>query len=236
MQIICLIKRIGILMLLGLTVTSFATDEQNQTTDDVYDPFEKINRKIFIVNSVLDHIILRPIAIGYTKVVPGPLSNKIENFIENFYTPLTFANNILQLDFPSAIRTLWKFTFNSTFGIFGFFNLTEQLGLEFKKQNFGATLAHYGAKPGPYLMLPILGGTNLRDVWDGLIIEARFNPTAYWVPEAVHNYGIIPVLNTIDTRAKLLPVTENIGRTSLDPYVTLRSMLYQKRANELKGR
>ena len=84
-QVINLVKKFSLLILLGLTISSTAADEQNQIPADAYDPLEKINRKIFIINSALDYVILRPIAVGYTKIVPAPFANKIENFIENFF-------------------------------------------------------------------------------------------------------------------------------------------------------
>jgi len=193
---------------------------------------EKVNRKVFTVNSYLDYALLRPIARGYSNLVPEKAKSKINNFFVNFYTPITFVNNILQLDFKAAMKTFWKFSFNTTFGILGFHDLTTPLGLDVKKETFSSTLAYYGARPGPYIVLPVYGGTNLRDMLDILTFDKSFNPVTYKISTTAYN--IVSATGTVHNRAMILPFTDNIAMTSLDPYVTMRSILYQKRENELR--
>lgn len=214
-----------------LHINSFAADYQNRDCIDLYDPLEPINRKIFAFNGAVDYVILKPLARGYQKLVPKPAKTKIANFIDNLYTPATFVNNILQLDFPAAIKSFWKFTFNSTFGILGFNDLTTKRGLKVKKQSFGSTLAHYGARPGVYIVLPFYGGTNLRDMLDVLILDKALNPITYEISDTTHT--VISGVGLLHKRAAILPITDQIEKSSADSYVAIRSMLHQKRENEL---
>jgi phospholipid-binding lipoprotein MlaA len=210
---------------------SFATDYQNRDCYDIYDPLQRVNRKTFMVNGALDYVFVRPVARGYTNLVPEKGRSKVNNFVVNFYTPVTFVNNILQLDFKEAMKSFWKFTFNTTFGVLGFHDLTTPRGLEVKKQTFGSTLAYYGARPGAYVVLPIYGSTNMRDMLDVLTFDKYFNPVTYNIPTPT--YTDITIAAMIHQRSVILPFTENVTKTSLDPYVTIRTVLYQKREGEL---
>ncbi len=217
--------------ILSLYINSFAASYQNRDCSDLYDPLEPVNRKIFIFNGVLDRVLLRPLANGYQQLVPKPAKTKVANFIDNLYTPVTFINNILQLDFSAAIKSFWKFTFNSSFGILGFNDLTTKRGLKVKKQSFGATLAHYGARPGAYIVLPFYGSTNLRDMLDLIFFDKALNPVIYQISD--NAYMAITGVTLLHKRAALLPTTDQIEKNSVDPYTVIRSMLHQKRENEL---
>jgi phospholipid-binding lipoprotein MlaA len=213
-------------------INAMAASYQNRDCSDLYDPLEPVNRKVFIFNGVFDYIVSKPLARGYQKLVPKPAKAKVENFVKNLYTPVTFVNNILQLNFPEAIKSFWKFTFNSTFGILGFNDLTTKRGLKVKKQSFGATLAHYGARPGIYIVVPFFGGTNLRDMLDLVFFDKALNPVIYQIPD--NTYLAITGVTLLHKRAAMLPTTDQIEKNSADPYIAIRSMLHQKRENELE--
>ena len=199
--------------------------------ENPYDPGENVNRKIFLFNSAADYVLLRPIAKGYNNAMPKGGKTVVKNFFTNFYTPVTFINNILQLNFHEALKSFWKFSINSTIGILGIHDVASKTGLEVKKKNFGSTLAYYGVKPGPYIVLPLLGGTNFRDMLDVIILEKALNPAAIYTPKAAYISAAIAA--TIHNRAAILPITDNIAKNSLDPYATIRSMLHQKRQSEV---
>jgi phospholipid-binding lipoprotein MlaA len=130
------------------------------------------------------------------------------------------------------MKSFWKFSINTTFGILGFHDLTTPRGLDVKKETFGSTLAYYGARPGPYLVLPIYGGTSFRDMLDLLTFDKYFNPVTYNISTTA--YDIISAAAIIHNRSVILPFTDNIARTSLDPYVTIRSVMYQNRESQLR--
>jgi phospholipid-binding lipoprotein MlaA len=220
-----------IAILLVAISSSYADDYHNRDCQDLYDPLEPVNRKIFTINSALDYALLRPLARGYTNSVPAGGRAKIGNFVDNFTTPITFVNNILQLDFQGAAKSFWKFAINSTFGILGFNDLTTKRGLKVSKQTFGSTLAYYGARPGAYIVLPLYGSTNMRDMWDVLMMNKSTNPVTYQVSSKIYT-GIL-IGDIIHTRSTALPFTDNIARTSTDPYATIRSVLHQKREGRL---
>jgi phospholipid-binding lipoprotein MlaA len=215
----------------SLPILCVGTNYQNRNCEDIYDPLEPVNRKVFMVNSALDYVLLRPVAKGYREIVPKGAQMKVGNFLDNLYTPVTFVNNIFQLNFSGAMKSFWKFTFNSTFGFLGFNDLTTKRGLEVQRQRFGDTLAYYGARPGPYIVLPIYGSTNLRDMFDVVTLDKVLNPLTYKISNKSFSY--FRVASIIHNRSEILPFTDNISKTSLDPYVTIRSVLHQRRESEV---
>lgn len=125
---------------------------------EIYDPYEKFNRKIFILNTRLDKFVLRPIAVCYKKITNDYVKGRVSSFTSNIGTPLTAVNYGLQLNYDKTLRSVWRFIINTTFGVGGLFDVANKMGLPPSRQTFGNTLAHYGAAPGPYLVLPIIGG------------------------------------------------------------------------------
>ncbi|MDX1924568.1 MAG: VacJ family lipoprotein [Rickettsiaceae bacterium] len=199
--------------------------------NDLRDPFEPLNRKFFYFNSFLDMIILQPIAVAYDRVVPSFAKTRVGDFVDNIYEPLTAVNFVLQGNFKSAIRSVSKFVLNSTLGIGGTFDIGSKKGFTHKLQTFGSTLARYGARPGPYLVLPILGSTNMRDMWDGIVFDDALNPIKYGIKPGIKN--TYTVVRVIQKRQEVLPFTDYIKKTSSDPYVSVRSALHQRRESML---
>lgn len=199
---------------------------------DIADPYEKLNRKIFMLNSVLDHFLLKPVAKGYRNAVNEEFRGKVSNAVDNSVVPLTTLNKVLQREPEGALLSFWQFMVNSTFGIGGLENVAKKRGLQVKPQTFGSTLAKYGVGPGPYIVLPIFGGTSTRDVLDPLVLNKGMNPVNYVISTNAE-YAITGV-KLVSDRSDIMPFTDHVTATSTDPYVTIRSAMHQNREKDLE--
>ena len=156
--------------------------ETTTIEDEIYDPFEPVNRAIFSFNNVADRIVLEPIAKGYKKL-PSPLQSGINNFLSNLRAPLVVVNQLLQGQGENAIQSSGRFIVNSTVGVFGLFDVAEKIGLEEKEEDYGQTLATWGVGDGFYIVLPLFGPSNLRDT-SGMVLTMLTDPiNAYAVSE-----------------------------------------------------
>jgi phospholipid-binding lipoprotein MlaA len=133
-------------------------------TGDVYDPLEKENRVLFDATIQLDRAVIRPGAVAYRDVVPSGVRDSIRNFINNLGSPVIFANDVLQGDVDRAGTTLFRLGVNTTIGIGGLFDPATGWGYPRHTSDFGVTLGTYGVGEGPYLFIPILGPSNIRDL------------------------------------------------------------------------
>jgi len=204
---------------------NYKNDEK--TYDEVYDPYQKLNRKIFAFNSVLDHLILRPIAVGYKNITNDYTKARVGNFIDNINEPLTIVNYTIQLNANGTLKSLWRFIINTTLGVGGLFDIASKVNLNSNPQTFGNSLAHYGVGPGPYLVIPFFGGTNARDVTDSLFSNNALNPLKY----SMHRDFKVIFASTklVHDRTKILPFTDHVAKTSTDPYITIRTSIHQNR-------
>ncbi|MBP7190004.1 MAG: VacJ family lipoprotein [Rickettsiaceae bacterium] len=207
--------------------------DSDDSCADLDDPFEKVNRKIFIFNSVLDHFLLRPIARGYRELVSDYARDKVSNFVDNFSVPLTTVNTVLQADAKNASQSLWQFLINSTLGIGGFFDVAAGFGVEKPApQTFGSTLARYGVGPGPYVVLPFYGSSNVRDMFDPIVFNSKLNP----LKRPLHrdfSYALAGV-SLVQKRSEVLDFTDYVAKRSPDPYVTIRTTFQQNRHKSLR--
>jgi len=199
------------------------------------DPLEGFNRAMFGVHQGLDKALYRPVAMGYKHVVPKPVRSGLRNFFRNLSEPVVFLNYLLQLRFGKAGRTLVRFGINSTVGLGGLVDVaaSKEIGLPYKENNFGDTLAYYGVGPGPYLFLPLTGPTTLRDILggplDGSVLRiALVKPFGRW------EYQVSSaVISGLDRRAESDPELRALFAGAVDPYATLRSVWLQNRAAEV---
>lgn len=205
--------------------------KMSASADENYDngdPIEGINRGIFRFNEVLDGVIIKPMAHIYRGVFPQEAQKGIKNALTNLNAPVVFVNSVLQADATNAERTFGRFVVNSTVGIVGLFDVASSIGIPKEhKKDFGQTLGVYGVGPGPYVMLPILGPSSLRDSL-GLVADVADDPFTYifTTTETVAR----DVTRTVVTRADYIPFTDRVYNTSLDPYATFRSIYLQHRA------
>ena len=203
--------------------------ETSNYEDEVYDPFEPVNRAIFSFNNAADKIILEPVAKGYKKL-PSPIQSSIGNFLNNLKMPLVIVNQLLQGQGKNAVESSGRFVLNSTAGLFGIIDVADKVGLEQKQEDFGQTLASWGVGDGFYIVLPIFGPSNLRDT-AGMILTYTTDPiNAYAVSEGEE--WILPVrtaTNAIDQRSKIIDEVNALRNNTLDFYAAVRSSYYQNR-------
>ena len=196
------------------------------------DSLEGFNRAMFSVHQVLDRILFRPVAVAYKTVVPKVVRKGIRHFFSNIGEPLVFANDLLQLKPKRAIKTFGRFLVNSTVGIGGVLDVakTRDFRLPHHDNSFGDTLGRYGVGPGPYLFLPLVGPSTLRDLGAG-IAQGQVLPFTIGTPFDRAEYRVSEtVLTGLDLRAESDDALKALLGSAIDPYATLRSAYLQDRA------
>jgi phospholipid-binding lipoprotein MlaA len=212
------------------------TPQEIQETD-MNDPFEGSNRFFFDVNQVLDDILLRPIAVVYREVLPDFARDSVRNFLNNLNAPVIFANDLLQGEGDRAGTTFLRFGINSTLGLGGLFDVAGEMGFDYHDEDFGQTLAVWGAGEGPYFYFPVMGPSNARD-FTGFVVDRGFDPLTYvnWGDEDLEYVPIArTALNVIDLRARNIETLDEIERTSVDYYASIRSLYRQSRADAIRN-
>lgn len=193
------------------------------------DPWENMNRAVFDFNDALDTFTLKPVAKGYNYITPKPVQNMVGNFFSNLGEVRNAANAGLQLKPKEAFTSLSRLVINSTIGMLGLIDVASPLGLEKEYNDFGMTFAHWGAPSGPYVVLPLLGSSTVRDGL-GRIPDVYTNPITYHRPE--RDRWIAWGISSIDTRAKLLGPEELIVG---DRYTFIRDSYLQRREFLITG-
>jgi phospholipid-binding lipoprotein MlaA len=192
---------------------------------DPRDPWERMNRTTFKVNLALDHAIARPIARTYEKVTPRPVRTGVSNFMDNLFYTITMANDLLQLKFKPFAQDTGRFVLNTTVGIGGIFDPASKVGLPKNQEDLGQTFGYWGAKPGPYFVIPILGPSDVRD-GIGRVGDTYLSPLQY-VRNNYIKYSIYGV-ELVDTRYRLLPQDKLLDE-AFDPYTLLKNAYLQRR-------
>ena len=220
---------LSLLVLTGCASTSLS----QQTYDDHIsaDPFVKTNRAIHSFNDSVDKAVLKPVAKVYSNYVPLLFQAGINNFLNNLGEPVSFVNNILQLKVEDSLITFSRFAFNTTLGLGGLVDVTGLGGVEEQDEDFGQTLAYWGVKPGPYIVLPFLGPSNLRDAVS-LIPDRVVNNEFLDAVTADSITEPVLVLNFLDTRASLLSL-EKVIEQQIDPYSFFKSAYEQNRISAI---
>lgn len=181
------------------------------------DPFEPLNRGVFAFNDTLDRAVVKPVAKGYSAVMPVPAKTMVNNFFSNLDDVVVTVNDLLQLKFKQAISDASRVIFNTTFGVFGLINITDRL--EKHNEDFGQTLGYWGVPTGPYLVLPILGPSTIRDG------TGRYADS---FASVISNTKHVPTRNTawavegVDTRAGLLEQEKVLDSAIIDRYSFIR--------------
>lgn len=194
------------------------------------DPLEDFNRSVFSFNEVVDDALLRPVATGYEKVVPQFVRTGVDNIFNNFADAWSAVNLVLQAKPRPALETGMRFVFNSTLGLGGFIDFASDVGIERRNEDFGQTLGRWGMGPGPYLVLPILGPSTMRDT-AALAADFQALPAA-WFDDWRTRLGI-DILQVVSTRARLLSVTRQIDAIALDKYLLIRDGYLVRRRNQV---
>lgn len=203
------------------------------------DPFERINRHVFEFNDAMDAGFIRPLAESYRATVPEPARRGIRNALNNLQEPVVFINHALQLRAADAATTAARFAINSTAGVLGLVDVAAEAGHTRRFTDFGETLFAAGVADGPFLMLPLLGPTNMRDAIGGGV-DALIDPVSYatgrLLPRtAATSVGIgRDVVRGVDLRAENIENLDALRADSLDYYARLRSFMQQRRDAQLR--
>ena len=198
----------------------------------VSDPFEGLNRFIFGFNEAADMLVIRPVAQSYRFIVPAPLQNNVRNVLRNASSPVILINNILQGDFEAAENTATRFFVNTVVGLGGLIDIAGQQGHLYRNEDFGQTLATWGVGEGPYLVLPLLGPSNLRDS-TGLVADTIMDPLTHLASDDLLLGRTI--VDGIDTRARNIETLDTLKNDSLDFYARVRSVYDQARHNAIRN-
>ncbi len=203
--------------------------EQAAEENLVGDPAEGFNRGIYGFNDALDTAVVAPVSRGYRAAVPAYARNRVSSALGNLGEPVNFLNAALQGDVENVFTCFWRFVINTTVGIGGLYDVAGEAGLKPVKEDFGQTLGAWGVDNGAYIMLPVLGPSTARDTV-GLVVDTLTNPFTYLTTPVVVT---IKVTEGIDKREGLLDLTDEIQRTSFDPYSTIKSTYIQHRKSQV---
>ena len=195
---------------------------------DKRDPFESLNRSIFNFNEGFYQYVLDPVTGTYQDLTPQPVQSGVSNFFSNIDDIFVFVNDLLQFKFAQAASDLSRFAFNTTAGLFGLIDVASHMDLPKHHEDFGQTLATWGVGDGPYVMLPFLGPSTLRDT-GGLVADSSYNPI-YDIPDREARWDTIG-LKAIDTRAGLMQADRIAGKSGVDKYNFIRDAYLQQRRN-----
>jgi phospholipid-binding lipoprotein MlaA len=217
------LMRAAPLVLLSL-LTAGCASAPGRTTNA--DPYEGFNRGVYKFNDTLDRAALKPIAKGYRAVTPGFVRAGVGNVLSNLEYPGTFVNQFLQGKWALGFRDTGRFLINTTLGVAGIFDVATPLGLEKNDEDFGQTLAFWGVSSGPFINLPLLGPSTMRDA-PARAFDWLTNPLQYadipWEAEWGER-----VIGIVHTRSELLPLDDTLQRT-YDPYAFIRDAWVQQR-------
>lgn len=219
----------------------FSDEFQESDGKEIYDPFGSYNRSMTDFNDYMYINILNPVASGYSYVIPEPARKGVGNMFENIFFPIRFVNNILQLKFMNALEETGRFVVNSTFGLLGLFDPAKtQLEWQPHKEDFGQTLGYWGVAPGPHVVLPFLGPSNVRDAI-AKIPDYLLDPTTAYIVEYPRdipsNFWSTMAIRSVYwvNKASLHQGEyENLKKDAIDLYPFLRDIYEQKRIKEIE--
>jgi phospholipid-binding lipoprotein MlaA len=215
-----------------------ASAEKEEEPKTISDPNEKFNRSVFESNQDFNHSVLYPVAKAYNENVPEEVRDRIDAFTTNLNEPMVFANNVLQLRPAAAATTLGRFALNSTLGLGGLFDVAATQGMSKQSGDFGQTMYVWGYRDSSYLVLPIVGPTNVRDaIGTGVEFAAQL-PAAALIPTKVATLASrVDLAGTVTSPLTNLSKAEDmetLEESSVDFYSMLRSVTDQKRQAELQ--
>lgn len=218
------LRRILVPALLVLTLAGCATGPDRR------DPFEPFNRGVLKFNDELDAAVVKPVATAYQDYVPSPARKAVSNVFSNLGDVWSMANSLLQFKFPQAAESLMRVSINTVLGFYGILDIATEAGLQRHREDFGQTLGFWGVPSGPYLVLPLLGPSSVRDA-SGFVVDRRADLVRAVDPEDARN-GLY-ALRIVDTRATFLRAGRLLEEVSLDRYTFLRDAYLQRRQAEI---
>ena len=241
-----MIKKLLIVLITTLALNTFANADsdkelilKNNEPSEIKDCFEKFNRATFAFNQTLDGVIFKPVAKVY-RMLPSPARTGISNSLINLSHLTTIPNNLIQGDLKTAGKNTGRFIINTTLGILGLMDVAQYLGLEgYEKEDYGQSFANLGAKPGCYIVLPVLGPSTARDTvastlnffggdpWYNVTVK---NDTQYFNDA---DYYSSKIGSGVDFRAKNYDSINNLEENSIDFYASVKSLYLQDRQQKI---
>jgi len=217
------------------TISASTGTTESPLAEGQYDPLEPINRFTFAVNLKADEWAIKPVAQAYTAVIPKPVRSGVRNVFGNIADLWTSANNLLQGKVREARTDATRVAINSTVGVVGLFDFASDWGYEKHKEDFGQTLGAWGVPAGPYLVLPLLGPSTLRDSVANFGVDVQASPFRYLADPGARNS--ITAVRLTDSRSRLLDREKALQGIALDQYLFVRDAYLQRRqAQVLDGR
>lgn len=222
---------------LSLVAAGCASTGADTSSDDmvvngevISDPFEGGNRVVMSVNEGIDKAVLEPVARGYRYVAPKPVRQSVRNFLRNLKSPVIMGNQLLQGDLEGFANATGRLVINTLLGVGGLFDVADMGGIPYESEDFGQTLAVWGVGNGPYVVIPLLGPSTVRD-GTGMLVDSFADPVRIYMfshdLEWLH-YTRVGV-GIIDTREEYLDIIDDLRRNSFDYYAAVRSAYYQRR-------
>ncbi len=193
---------------------------------DAQDPFERYNRAAFSFNDAIDRAILKPVSQAYRAVTPSFVQRGVTNFFGNLSDVPTIVNDLLQGKGTMAGTHLGRLAINSTFGLLGVVDVATPMGLERQREDFGQTLGRWGLASGPYLVLPILGPSSVRDAF-ALPADLELDPV-FHVSDTAWRYSLVAT-RAVQRRASFLDAEKTLTSIELDPYLFMRDAYLSRR-------
>jgi len=232
-RFVCGIQKVAIVGYVLLAASACTTLSKNDDPNLHVSPdsLEGFNRKSYAFNDALDKAILKPVASAYDTALPEPAKNGVGNFFSNLSEPISIINNIFQGKGDGALSSTYRFVVNSTIGIFGLFDVADYYKVEQKPEDFGQTLAAWGVKPGPYIVIPFLGPSNIRDGVSRALGSAVIYPIDIVTDDSGATLALT-VLDIVDNRADLLGADDVLDK-QLDPYLFLKTAYESNRINQI---
>lgn len=214
----------AMLALAGCTIAKPRTDDR----------WENFNRKVYAFNDAADRTVIRPVAVGYRKVTSPNFRRVISNFFTNLRMPVTILNDLLQGEPKDFLKSTGRFAVNTTIGLAGFFDPASQMGLPLSETDFGVTLAKWGLPEGPYVVIPLLGSTTVRDVFR-FPVDRRVDPLSYYAShqDIQYNAQYFPQLAFLVTLRSRGIDAEGLLEGVYDPYVFYRDAYRQRRIYQI---
>jgi phospholipid-binding lipoprotein MlaA len=200
------------------------------TTQNPQDPLEKYNRAVFSFNDAVDRTVLKPTATAYKKVTPGFVQTGVNNFFGNLSDAWSAVNNLLQGKGQAGMGDVTRFAFNSTFGLLGVLDIASEAGIPKHNEDFGQTLGVWGVPSGPYLMLPLLGPSTVRDT---AALPADFGGDLWKYKDPKNWRNIGSAVRVVDKRATLLDASNLLEDAALDRYEFIRDGYLQRRQSQV---
>jgi phospholipid-binding lipoprotein MlaA len=215
---------------LSLVLLTCATGCATAPATASRDPFEGFNRSVFQFNEKLDQAVVRPVAETYQQITPQPVRTGVKNFFGNLSDVWSTVNNALQLKPVPAVESFMRVLVNSTVGLYGVLDIATELKLERHSEDFGQTLGYWGVSSGPYLVLPLLGPSTLRDT-ASLSVDTKGNLARR--VEHVPTRNTLLATSAVEKRARYLGAGERLDELALDKYIFVRDVFLQKRLSEV---